>query len=328
MKFKTIPNDYIKVLLDRLIRLKPAYQRYERVFSDIVNKFLIKESSDNFLGDLDIEEKIKIATEIFNLSVGENFKEDNFINNYLREQEERIFIPSELSKKYLSSKLNLMDAFELIKNEKDLKINLRQILKLVQERQCDPKKLREKHSLLYPVEKIVLCEGATEEILLGEFARIWGYDFLKNGVYVIGAGGKNQVARNYYQMVEEFKIPIFILLDSDANETMELIKPKLRNQDKIYIIKSGEFEDILPKNLIIEALNKRYENGYKCNCEDFCECEKTAKKLYEIFKQKGFGEFKKADFAKILKEYLTKNPLLKSVLSDETISILKEIKSL
>lgn len=327
MKFKKIPPDYITVILDRLFRLKPAYERYERVFSDIINKFLIKESKEEInQTDLNLEEKINLAVQIFNSSLNSNVQDD-FLQNYIKSEEDRLYNKNSISEIYLNAQLNYHAALELIKKNENLKDNLKFLIKLIGLKQ-NPKAIRAKYSLRYPIEKILLCEGATEEILLEELCKICGYDFKKEGVYVLGAGGKNQVARKYYSMIEEIKIPIFILLDSDAIQTQELILPKLRTQDRIYIIKSGEFEDILPKNLIINALNCRYESCYKCFEEDFHKDTKTTKELYEIFKQKGFGDYKKADFAKTIKEYILKNPPSKEDLTEEIKIISQKISSL
>lgn len=54
----------------------------------------------------------------------------------------------------------------------------------------DIKQERFKNSLRFPVEKVVIAEGATEETLLPEFAKRCGYDFDKEGIYVLSAGGK------------------------------------------------------------------------------------------------------------------------------------------
>lgn len=82
--------------------------------------------------------------------------------------------------------------------------------------------------LLFPVKKVILCEGITEEILLPEFARLCNYDFKENGIYVISAGGKNQVVKYFYKFAQNLKLPVFILLDNDAKENLEEIIPKLR----------------------------------------------------------------------------------------------------
>ena len=149
MKFKNIPKSYIKVILDRLFRLKPAYERYERVFSDIINKFLIRENAQEVnISRIDIDEKISLAVQIFNQSVQKiHTGFDNFLNNYIMQEEERLFYPNPLSKKYLRAGLNLEAAFEIIKDEPDLKINLKQIQRLLAKK-TDSHKLRYDESLL------------------------------------------------------------------------------------------------------------------------------------------------------------------------------------
>ncbi|MFQ8626141.1 MAG: ATP-dependent endonuclease [Candidatus Gastranaerophilaceae bacterium] len=101
----------------------------------------------------------------------------------------------------------------------------------------------------------MLCEGITEETLLPVFAKICGCNFKEQGVYIISAGGKNQVVKYFYNFANSLKIPVFILLDNDAEENLREIEPKLRSFDKIHLLKSGEFEDLLPNSLITKTLN-------------------------------------------------------------------------
>ena len=89
---------------------------------------------------------------------------------------------------------------------------------------------------------------------------MFGIDIYKKGLLLIPAGGKNQVVKMYYKLIEEIKLPIFILLDKDGEENIKQIIPKLRNIDKIHLVSCGEFEDLLPKSLIVKAVNKDFEN--------------------------------------------------------------------
>ena len=204
--------------------------------------------------------------------------------------------------------------------EDELPLNLKR-LKLQKNKNSED--TRKEFSTLYPVSKVVLVEGITEEILLIEFAKFLDCDFKKEGIYVLGAGGKNQVAKKYYKLIEEIKIPVFILLDCDASETYDLIFPKLRKTDEIYKIKSGEFEDILSKNLIKNALNYHFQENLQTQDNNIQEGH-TVDCLSEYYKNNGWGEFKKADFAKIIREYLqkTKNPPI----SEELSLIINKIK--
>ena len=319
MKYKIPDKNYIKISLDRLTRFKPVIERYERVVDDILHKFLIS-SADDKISNLALEEKINLSSEIFNSAL--NKKTDLGLNEIIKKDEEKIFYLTETEKKYLNSKIDFEAALDLFETD-ELPLNL-QRLKL--QKNLDSDETRKKYSTLYPVKKAVLTEGITEETLLIEFAKILGVDFKKEGIFVLGAGGKNQVARKYYKMIEEIKIPVFILLDNDADEICELIKPKLRKIDSLYKIKSGEFEDILPKNLIKNALNFHFSQNLLSNGDDFEESNHTVENLNNCYKNNGWGEFKKADFAKIVREYIlsAKNPPV----SDELIKITEEIKTL
>lgn len=319
MKFK-IPNlEMLKISLDRLTRFKPVSERYNRVFDDIISKCLI--NYDKKPNEFSLNEKIKLAVEILNSAIPD--KSDLKLNEIIKEDEEKIFILNEDDKAFLNSPIDFEGGLKLFKLD-ELPLNLKKLKLQINGEKSD--KIRENFSTLYPVSKIILVEGITEEILLTEFGEILGLNFNKKGFLVIGAGGKNQVARKYYKLIEEIKIPIFILLDADAIETNEIIKPKLRKTDEIYKIKSGEFEDILPKNLIKNALNVHFSENLLQEENEFIEEGKRVEELNNCYKNNGWGEFKKSDFAKIVREYLisTKNPPV----SDELKLIIEKIKNL
>lgn len=318
MKFKKPTKEFIKISLDRLTRFKPVSEKYKRVFDDILNKHLIFEGIK--LSDIEEDEKIKLAVEIFNSSF--DSPSDYKINEILKKDEEEIFNLTKEDKIYLDSKIDFEKGLELFSLE-ELPLNLKR-LKL--QKDNESKHVRENFSTLYPISKVVLVEGITEEILLIEFAKILGLDFKKKGIFVLGAGGKNQVARKYYKLIEEIKIPIFILLDSDAGEIQNIIKPKLRKIDEIYMINSGEFEDILPKNLIKNALNYHFQENLPADSGNFEEKGHAVYDLNCCYKNNGWGDFKKADFAKIIREYLlqTENPPV----SEELKLITEKIKSI
>jgi hypothetical protein len=89
------------------------------------------------------------------------------------------------------------------------------------------------------------------------------------------------------------------------------------------LVTCGEFEDLLPKKLIIRTINNHFKNFVTIDEKDFSE-QSMVSNLEEIFKTKGYHEFKKADFAKLIKE----NIEMQSDISPEIIDIIKEIKSI
>lgn len=327
MKYKKISKDYIKVCVDRLTRFKPVFEKYNRVFIDIVNKFLISSEGDKeaFKED-NIDTICNIVREIFNSSIP--FEYNSFVSDILISEEENSFVLDDGERKFLNSGLNLTGAIKYISDDDNLPKNLKRLKLLLENKDRKTCDLRKEYSLLYPVKKVILTEGATEEILLSEFSQKLGYDFNKEGVFIIGAGGKNQVARKYYKMVNEIKLPIFILLDFDADETKELIMPKLRPKDEIYVIKSGEFEDILSLNLIINSINANFSNNLHCSAADFNPEMKMTKNLHILFKNKGFGEYKKADFAKMVKNYIENSCGNSFKVTPEIKEIINKIKKM
>ncbi len=321
MKYKSIDIEYLTLCLDRLTRFKPSFDKYFRVFNDILNKFDLTHADKK-----SCEETAKAACAIFNDSVSEfnNKKYDKFFNHLLQKEERHTFFQNSQSETLICSPLNIEGLLDVIKNKKNLPLNLKRLVEILKNKEKDPVTLRKELALKYPLEKIVLTEGITEEILLGEFAKKINYDFDKNGIHLIGAGGKNQVAKKYYKMVEEIKLPIFVLLDYDAAHTKDLILPKLRKDDFIYVIDHGEFEDIIPKKLILDTINNHFKNSAAVSEKDFTKNVATVKNLKEIYRINGLGHFNKADFAKNIRANLAK----KDQISKELSEIIEKIKNL
>ena len=132
---------------------------------------------------------------------------------------------------------------------------------------------------------------------------------------------ENQVVKMYYKLIEELKIPVFLLLDKDAEDNIRQIKPKLRDIDKIHLVSCGEFEDLLPKSLIIKTLNMHFANFTSISESDLDDEQPEVKNLENIFKTKGLHEFKKAEFAKLVRANITES----SDISAEIAEIIKEI---
>ncbi len=301
MDFKKIPSDYFVTILDRLSRFEPAYIKYERVFNDIINKFSISKK----LKDISLNEKIALVEEIFNSSL-KTYDNDFWLNDLLIEIEKKSFLNNELSYQYLSNRLNISRMVLEAEISKNAPKNVIWLKNIVENRK-NIFELRKEKKLLYPIEKIILCEGQTEYVLLETLFKLFNISFNELGILVMPAGGKNQVARKYYNMIEYTKTPFFILLDKDALPIKNLIEPKLRKIDKIYIIKSGEFEDLIPKKVLKNAINKIHENELNCTFEDFDDNLSMVCNLENIYKKYGFGEFKKAHFAICLKKFLEQN---------------------
>ncbi len=318
MKYKQLTKEQILISLDRLTRFKPTKEKYLRVFFDIIlNNIIEPKYKKTELETFDTEIIRDLAVEVLNGSLDET--STNNINTKLLNYENSIFNNDEQTQVLLNNNIHYDSAIKLI--DENCVVNLRWLKSLAED--ADLKLMREEHYLKFPIEKVLLVEGLTEETLLPAFSKFLGHDFYQKGIQVIPAGGKSQVVKMYYKLSEELKLPIFVLLDKDAEENIAQIKPKLRNCDKIHLVSCGEFEDLLPKSLIIKTINKHLENFNSISEQDFEEGIPNAKNLENIFKTKGLHEFKKAEFAKLVRTNITEN----TDVSDEIKEIIKEISN-
>lgn len=333
MKYKTLTKEQIIISLDRLTRFKNTREKYLRVFSDILVSCLIEPKlKRNEIADLDFELLTNYVSEIFNNSLpksGTNVILNNKVISYIQNYENSVFINNSETNKLLNNNIDYVNAIELV--SKDCPINLLWLKELINIYKLDDNidylnpsiiNSRENKLLKYPVEEVLLVEGITEEILLPAFSKLLSYDFYAKGIQVIAAGGKNQVVKMYYELSQELKLPIFVLLDKDAEENIQQIKPRLRNQDRIHLVSCGEFEDLLPKSLIIKTVNAHFKNFLTIAESDFPENMPAAKSLEIIFKTKGLHEFKKAEFAKLVRCNIESS----ADISNEIRAIIDEIK--
>lgn len=329
MKYKYLTKEQIIISLDRLTRFKNTNEKYTRVFSDIlINNLTEPQIKKSDIINMDYTELTSLAEKIFNESIKyisglKDINNDLTINNIIKDYENSVYINDTDTQKLLNNNLLYKYAVDLI--SENCPINLKW-LKIITENKINNTKslpdLREKYIIKYPIEKIVLTEGITEEILLPAFSKYLGYDFDQKGIQIIPAGGKNQVVKMYYKLIEEVRSPIFILLDKDGEDNIKQISPKLRNIDRIHLVSCGEFEDLLSKSLIVKTVNKDFENFLSVTTNDLPNDIPTVKVLEELFKTKGLHEFKKADFAKLIKENITSD----SDISDEIKNIVNELR--
>lgn len=323
LKIKPLTIDQLTISIDRLTRFKNTEVKYLRVFKDIITSNLIspkfkKQELDELDYNIikDYAEKI-INLSLINLGANENF--DGIVNQNLYDYEKSVFNLSKDCEKLLKNRINYNGFISLVQ-----KTNIKNILWLKELAFTNNiKKIREEKSLHFPVEKVIICEGITEETLLPVFAKLLDYDFDKNGIHIISAGGKNQVVKTYYQLSEQLKIPIFVLLDKDAQENLYSIQTRLRPTDTCYILKSGEFEDLLPLDLIKRTIEYASQSLSLLDLEQLDSHLPMVKQLEEIFRTRGMHEFKKAEFANFLKENIKD----KNDLSEEISEIITKIEN-
>ncbi len=313
MKIKPLTKEQLIISIDRLTRFKETETKYLRVFKDIIVTNLIEPKIKRHeLDEVDYEDIKNYAEEIINSSVA-NIQNDLQINQNLFEYENSVFNLSKNTQTLLKNKINYNAIINIFPDEIPNNLKWLKIYK---------GSLNTANGLGYPVQKIVLCEGITEEILLPVFSKLCGFNFDEHGIHVISAGGKNQVVKYFYNFAECLKIPIFVLLDNDAKKNLEEINPKLRNFDKIHLLKSGEFEDLLPNSLIARTLNYATQNISLAPIDELEEATSKVEFLEEFFKHRGVHEFKKAEFANLVKQNIKDI----SDVSEEIVEIIDEIK--
>lgn len=322
-KVKPLTKEQIIISIDRLTRFKNTEQKYLRVFRDILtNNLIFPKFKKTELANMNYSELRQWSEFVINYSLQELGKpsdDDFLINQRLYDYEKSVFATDENIENLLKNKINYKACLDYI--DENSPENLKWLKSLSTARNI--KDVRTEHSLRFPIEKVVIAEGATEEVLLPEFAKRCGLDFDKEGIYILSAGGKNQVVKLYYKLVNTLKLPMFILLDKDAKENLEEIKPKLRNIDKIHLLKCGEFEDLLPPELIKRTLNYELNNISIIENEMFNTDAPRVKILEEVFKTRGMHEFKKVEFAQMVK----RNIISEADISSEIKDIISEIRN-
>lgn len=296
IKFKPICEDRLLFYLTKLFKFKKPTQKIKKVYLDIINKYLIspKLNLEHYILN-NINETVQIIETIWNSSIYEIYKVNYDYSDILIQNLNQIFILNEFEKKIFESKIIL----EPLIKKAGLNLNIP------------------------TTKKLILTEGITEQLLLPRFAQVYGYDFEQNNIELIQAGGKNQVAKYYLDYINYVKIPIVILLDSDAKTIYDILKPKLRKSDKIILLQNGEFEDLLLSSLIKKAINSNFKNVVQINISDIDKNISKVEALEKLYRVKCLGDFQKGEFAKLIE----KNISNKTHLSKSIINILDIIKN-
>ncbi len=329
-KIKAMNLDEMLIAIDRLTRFKFPEEKYNRVFREIISKFVIVPKIGYKDYEKLAEDEICELVEqvfIFSLSSFSLTQSNCELYKLVVSFDKLLFNVQEATLKLMNAKIPYEDILDLARKEnKNLYCKNLKFLQCILMQKDNVQKARYLNKTLFPIEKVVLAEGITEEILLPKFAQILGYDFDSNGVVVIPAGGKNQVAKEYIKLRERLKVPVVILLDADATEVANKISNKLREKDSLILIEKGEFEDILPLSLIKKAINYKFVNIFKIEDSNFSSDISRVKELEEIYRINGLGEFKKAEFAHNIEIVLNENST--NFVSDEIKNIIEEIKNI
>ncbi len=331
LKYKYLTFDELVINLDRLSRFKLPEISYKRVFYSILLKNLIfPKYSQKELDESDPEYISAAAAQIWNASVynlTKSAENNTSAFNALKMLSDLTFKNTDKTTQiFISQKLNISPILERI-DYNSAPLNLKFLIKVndVFKNQKFTKndlyELRKQFSLQFPISKLIIAEGITEEILLPVFAQKLHHKFDKEGIYVLGAGGKSKSPVLYMQMRDKLKIPVNILFDYDAIELTHSFEKQLLKKDKILIIDKGEFEDILSDNLIKRALNKEYLPATPIKISDLHIYTKMCDNIENFYRTRHLGEFKKSKVSKII----AKNIKYESDITDDIKKIITQI---
>ncbi len=155
-----------------------------------------------------------------------------------------------------------------------------------------------------PVSVMVLAEGSTEELLLPALAQALDTDLDREGILIQPVGGKNQMLQQYVNYSEYLSVPIIVLMDKDAAPLLPDLNYYRREQDQIFILEEGEFEDIYALELIVKTVNEQYMPGkpltLKMLKDAEAENDSRVKTLQYLWAELGLGLFDKVNFAQAM----------------------------
>ena len=211
IKYKLLNKSELIINLDRLSRFKNPFESYFKVYSAIILKCMIEPKfSKKDLDNIDAVILSDLISKIWNDSVNKLFPntpdnpELNKVLNLIST------IPFKITDKYTQilteTKLNISAVAENIDynnapNNLKLLISANKIFN--KKNPVTKEKLLNfsaKNKLKYPIQKLLIVEGITEEILLPVFAHKVNHNFDEQGVYVLGAGGKSKSPSIYMKL--------------------------------------------------------------------------------------------------------------------------------
>lgn len=331
-KYKLIPLEELVIWLDRLSRFKLPDYSFNRVFKSVFNKYLISPKySIQEIEHLETDYIAKTVQFIWNKSVEALFS--NVQINYSANFALKMVIYSTFknidsnTKTLIDTDLFISPILEKLDYNSSV-FNLQFLIKVNEHFQDNDTftideliKLRQKYKLVYPVEKLLIVEGVTEEILLPVFADRLNCNFKSKGVYIYGAGGKSKSPALYYKIKDNFKKPIIMLFDNDAKEICNILNNQILSKDKCILISNGEFEDILPHNLISQTLNNEYEPASPFCEDDFKYSGRMTDNIENFYRTRHLGEYKKSKVAK----FLAQNIISQADVSYEIKALLNDL---
>ena len=170
---------------------------------------------------------------------------------------------------------------------------------------------------VWPLRRLVLVEGPTEELLLPAMAKANGRDLAAEGCLVKSMGGKPQLHRVYNDLSDWLAVPIQVVVDSDARGLAESLV--VRSEDFLYWHPEGELEDLLQPCCWLAVLNQAlapypvltHERALAIwHDEGLNETAPMVKRLSALWRVLGNAPFDKIAFARHVVQLLDSKPIL------------------
>ncbi|MBY0546067.1 MAG: hypothetical protein K2W95_02130 [Candidatus Obscuribacterales bacterium] len=156
-------------------------------------------------------------------------------------------------------------------------------------------------------EIVLLVEGATEAILIPHFATLLKID--ANVVLILACGGAKQLQRRYIALSDITRLPVWCLMDRDADEQIAAVQELLRPaKDQLHVWHDGEIEDSLSVAVLLRHLNmflSRLGAASPVLPDEFEADVSRTSSLDRIWRSRGLGDFDKVGFAKYLAEHMS-----------------------
>lgn len=169
------------------------------------------------------------------------------------------------------------------------------------------KALRPRLQANFQPEIVLLVEGATEAILIPRFASLLKID--ANVILIVACGGAKQLLRRYIALSDITRLPVWCLMDRDADEQISAVQEILRpSKDQLHVWHDGEIEDSLAVAVLLRHLNMFLsEHGASSPVlpDEFEDNASRTSSLDRIWRARGLGDFDKVGFAKYLADHMT-----------------------
>jgi hypothetical protein len=167
---------------------------------------------------------------------------------------------------------------------------------------------------------IILVEGATEELAIPAMAIKYGKPLANRKIHVWNSKSKQKVNMDFMKIKDNLPdVKIVALIDSDAKkekDELERLTKGKRNKYSYKYIDEGTFEDLIPLNVSLAAINELYDLQPPLQLCDIDNSKAVVKQFEKLLNNLHAGNFDKVKFI---------NKVISLMRPDEVPSLIKEL---